>query len=284
MVRHKKMTSNQASLPQNFFTESFSTLTDSCRTSKGNILYSLEELLFVTVSAAICGYVIWTDIAEYERLKQDWFRKFYPYKKMPSHDALSELFSALELKKFAECFLNWVNGIGTKTTREVVAVDGKTIRGYASQGNKFPCISSPPFAPKTGLRWAGKGNELTTIPQLLDLLTLENCIVTLDAIKYQKNIAEKIIDRKANHILKVKNNQQDLREQLEDIFNSRLPGKQMGQLIRTWQDRKRTCETILDLNGLYDAQSWESLDTIVLIKSERTIKKTLEKSTKSSIT
>lgn len=281
------MTTNQASLPQNFFTESFSTLTDPRRTSKGNILYSLEELLFVTVSAAICGYVIWTEIAEYGRLKQDWFRKFYPYKKMPSHDALSDLFSALEPKKFAECFLNWVNGIATRTDSEVVAIDGKTIRGLASQGNKFPLHIVTAFCTKNRLTLGqqavpGKGNELTAIPQLLDLLTLENCIVTLDAIGCQKNIAEKIIDKKANYILQVKNNQQDLREQLEDIFNSKIARK-TDCAINQGHGRieKRTCETISDLSGLYDAQGWESLHTIVRIKSERTIKKTLEKSTES---
>jgi len=75
---------------------------------------------------------------------------------MLSHDALSDFFSALEHKKFAECFLNGVNGIATKTASEVVAVDGKTIRGYASQGNKFPLLSSQLFALKTGLLWASK--------------------------------------------------------------------------------------------------------------------------------
>ena len=139
---------------------------------------------------------------------------------MLSHDALSDFFSALEHKKFAECFLNGVNGIATKTASEVVAVDGKTIRGYASQGNKFPLHIVTAFCTKNRITLGqqavlDKGNELTAIPQLLNLLTLKNCIVTLEAIGCQKNIAEKIIDRKANYILQVKNNQQDFKGAVE---------------------------------------------------------------------
>lgn len=278
------MTTNQAPSPQNFFTQSFSTLTDPRRTSKGNVQYSLDELLFVTISAAICGYVIWTEIAEFGRLKQDWFRKFYPYKKMPSHDALSDLFCALEPTKFAECFLNWVNGIASKTNSEVVAIDGKTIRGFASAGNKFPLHIVTAFCTKNRLSLgqqtvADKSNEITAIPKLLDLLTLDDCLVTLDAMGCQTDIAEKIIDKKAHYILQVKNNQKDLREQMEDIFNSKIERK-TDQTLNQGHGRieKRICESISNLEGLYDVEKWKNLQTIVRIQSYRTNKKTGEQS------
>jgi len=287
MVCHiKKMTISAPQSNQNFFKESFSILKDPRRTIKGNLTYSLEEILFLTISAAICGCNTWTSIAEYGRLKQDWFRKFYPYERMPSHDAIGDLFCALDAKKFAECFINWVNGIATKEDSGVVAIDGKTVRGAASKGGKFPLHIVSAFCTKNRLCLGQrstdeKSNEITAIPQLLELLTIKGCTVTIDAMGCQQGIAGKILGREADYILQVKGNQKDLREQMEDIFGS-AAARQVNEVAEAGHGRieKRKCEAIPVKEVLLEgAGNWEGLQTLVRIRSERTIKKTGEKST-----
>jgi predicted transposase YbfD/YdcC len=271
---------------RNYFQESFCTLQDPRRTIKGNVVYSLEEILFLTISAVICGCNTWTSIAEYGRLKQDWFRKFYPYSKMPSHDAISDLFCILDAKKFAECFINWVNGIATEQGSSVVAIDGKTVRGAASKGNKFPLHIVSAFCTSNRLclgqlSTEEKSNEITAIPQLLELLTLDGCTVTIDAMGCQRDIAGKIRERKADYILQVKDNQKILKEQLEDIFESKA-ARQTDEVMESGHGRieKRRCEAIAVKTVILDGvKDWKDLQTIIRIKSERTIKKTSDKST-----
>lgn len=279
------MPNTDQKLPRNIFKESFCTLPDPRRTTKGNLVYSLEEILFLTISASICGCNTWITIAEYGRLKQDWFRKFYPYKRMPSHDAISDLFSALNPKIFAECFINWVNEIAIKTDSKVVAIDGKTVKGAASKGNKFPLHIVSAFCTKNRLCMgqqsvAEKSNEITAIPKLLELLTLDGCIVTIDAMGCQRDIAKKIREQKADYILQVKDNQKDLKEQMEDIFNSKACRKSnTTTTMGHGRIEKRECEAIMVSNILLEGhENWEDLQTLVRIKSTRTIKKSNEQS------
>lgn len=279
------MTTSGPTKSAELFTESFSTLQDPRRTTKGNIRYSLDELLFVTITGVICGYKEWEEIAEYGELKIDWFRKFYSYKKMPSHDVLGRLFQALDPKVFSECFINWVSSIATKTATDIVAIDGKTIRGAVSKVNKFPLHIVTAFCTKNRLTLGQqsvieKSNELTAIPALLDLLNLDGCTVTIDAIACQQNIAEKIIDKNADYILQVKNNQQYLKDNIEDFFNSKME-RTIDQTLTQGHGRieKRRCEVISNLGDFTGLENWKKLQSIVRIYSERTIKNTGEKST-----
>ncbi len=280
------MTTERPQATSKIFKESFTNLQDPRRTSKGNIVYSLEEILFLTISAVICGCNTWETIAEYGRLKKDWFRKFYPYKKMPSHDTINDLFCVLDAKKFGECFINWINEIATQTGSEVVAIDGKTVRGAASKGSKFPLHIVSAFCTKNrlclGQEAVGeKSNEITAIPKLLELLTLEGCTVTLDAMGCQADIAEKIRSKKAHYILQVKDNQKILKEQLEDIFNGKT-NRKTDEKYSTGHGRieHRKCEAILvDAVVLEGKENWKDLQTLVRIQSSRTIKKTGAKST-----
>ena len=224
-------------------------------------------------------------IAEYGRIKRDWFRKFYPYKRMPSHDTISDLFSVLDPQTFGECFINWINDVASKTDSDVIAIDGKTVRGAASKGNKFPLHIVTAFCAKNRLclgqqAVAEKSNEIIAIPQLLDLITIEGCIITLDAMGCQKDIAEKIRSKDAHYILQVKDNQKNLKEQMEDIFDSKTSRKtDQKQGIGHGRIELRKCEAIPITSIVLDgAQDWQDMQTLVRIRSERTIKKTGEKS------
>lgn len=107
------------------FKHHFSSLKDPRHTTKGNIIYSLEELLFLTISAVISGCNTWELIAEFGLLKKDWLRRYYPYKRIPSHDTLGKLFSALDPEAFSTCFNNWIQNVLPLTGSQVVAIDGK---------------------------------------------------------------------------------------------------------------------------------------------------------------
>lgn len=279
------MTDARALRANKTFQSNFSSLQDPRRTTKGNFTYSLEEILFLTISAVISGCNTWVSIAEFGRLKKDWLRKFYHYKRMPSHDAIGDLFCILDQQKFGECFMNWINEVSTKTNSEVVALDGKTVRGAASKGNKFPLHIVTAFCTKNRLCLGQqsvdeKSNEITAIPKLLDLLTLDGCTVTIDAMGCQTLIAEKIREKNADYILQVKDNQKILKEQLEDIFNSKTSRKTNEKFnMGHGRIEHRKCEAIATgLTILDGIENWKDLKTLVRIESNRTIKKTGEKS------
>jgi predicted transposase YbfD/YdcC len=263
------------------FTKNFSTLTDPRRITKGNFQYPLEEILFLNISAIISGFTEWKEIVYFGEEKIDWLRKFFAFKNgIPSHDILNGLFNRLDTKEFNSCFMNWVNSIVVHSDGRVVAFDGKTIRGNASNlsNSKLHIVSA--FCARNEIslgqiKVKEKSNEITAIPDLLDLIAVKGCIVTIDAMGCQKKIAEKIIEKKADYILMVKENQANLKEQIEKVFNIQRP-----KMIDVEEDlghgriEKRTCEVITKLDFLDDKEHWKSLKSIIKITSERTNKKT----------
>lgn len=274
-----KITCSPAS--NSLFTTHFSTLKDPRRTTKGNFQYPLEEILFLTISAIICGWNDWEDIIYLGKTKLDWFQKFYPYKNgIPSHDVLNRVFNRLDPKAFNDCFIQWVNSISNLSQGRVIGIDGKTIRGMASNlgDSKLHIVSAFCKLNEISLgqiKVADKSNEITAIPELLDLLTIKDCIVTIDAMGCQREIAKKIIDKEADYILMVKENQASLKEQIEKVFTIQSP-----ELIDIQEDlghgriEKRTCEVITKLDFLDGGENWTALKSIIKITSERTIKKT----------
>ena len=276
------MTTSGPELPKtSLFTENFSTLTDPRRITKGNFQYPLEEILFLNISAIISGFTQWKEIVYFGEEKIDWLRKFFAFKNgIPSHDILNGLFNRLDTKEFNCCFINWVNSIVVHSQGRVIAFDGKTIRGNASNlsDSKLHIVSA--FCARNEISLGQikvnkKSNEITAIPDLLDLIAVKGCIVTIDAMGCQKKIAEKIIEKKADYILMVKENQANLKEQIEKVFNIQKP-----EMIDVEEDlghgriEKRTCEVITKLEFLDDKEDWNSLKSIIKITSERTNKKT----------
>jgi predicted transposase YbfD/YdcC len=277
----KKMTTAGPDLSKDFFKEHFSTLKEPRRTSKGNLIYSLEEILFLTISAVISGCSTWVAIEAFGKLKIDWLRKFYSYKNgTPSHDAISDLFSIIDPKIFGECFMNWVKAIADITDSEVVSFDGKTIRGVGSNSRKYPIHIVTAFCTKNRISLGqesveDKSNEIIAIPKLLDLLTLTGCIITTDAMGCQKKIAEKIREKKADYILQVKDNQKELKQQIEKLFDIKK-AKSSDTEIDFGHGRieTRTCEVITDLKFMDGKEDWAGLSSVVRIESIRETKKT----------
>ena len=275
-------TSGPGTLSQSVFTQYFRTLKEPRRTTKGNFQYPLDEILFLTISSIISGwYEEWEDIVFFGENKLAWLQKFYPYENgIPSHDVLNKLFNRLDTKEFNLCFMKWVDSIASKTDGRVIPIDGKTIKGMASRfsDSKLHIVSA--FCAKNGLclgqvKVDSKSNEITAIPELLDLIAVKGCIITIDAMGCQREIAKKIIEKEADYILMAKENQAELKEQIEKVFRIQKP-----EMIAIQEDldhgriEKRTCEVITKLDFLDTKENWVGLRSIIKITSERTIKRT----------
>lgn len=275
-------TTGTNSPPSSLFTTHFSTLNDPRRTKKGNFQYPIEEVLFLTISSIISGWDDdWDDITFFGNNNLEWLRKYYPYKNgIPSHDVLNRFFNRLDTKEFNTCFIAWANSIATRSNGDVIAIDGKTIRGVASKinGSKLHIVSA--FCAKNEISLGqvkvdDKSNEITAIPELLDLIAVTGCIVTIDAMGCQREIAKKIIEKEADYILMVKENQAELKEQVEKNFRIKSSESiDIQEDLDHGRIEKRTCEVISNLDFLDTKENWTGINTIVKIISERTIKKT----------
>ncbi len=269
------------------FSKYFETLKDPRRTNKGNFFYPLQEILFLAMSAVISGADNWTMVHEFGNSKLSWLRKFYAYKNgIPSHDVIGKLFANLDHKLFSESFTDWINSISNYTEGEVIALDGKTIC-KSNNKNKFQkafhVVSA--YASENNLCLGQtivdqKSNEITAIPELLKVLEIKGCIVTIDAMGCQTEIAKDIVNKNADYLLMVKGNQQNLKEQVTKLFDTAKIAN-TDTIIDSGHGRieTRTCDIITDLKFLDDKEKWIGLNSIIRITSERCDKSTDKKST-----
>lgn len=263
------------------FIEYFSTLEDPRRTGNGNFSYPLTEILFLAISSIISGWNEWKEMVYFGNQNLDWLQKFYPYKNgIPSHDTVQHVFKHLDTMQFNKCFIDWTASISEESQGGVLALDGKTIRGAASMfgDSKLHIVSAFCSVNKLCLgqvKVSDKSNEITAIPELLDLISVKGHIITIDAMGCQKDIAQKIIEKEADYILAVKNNQSELKEQIEKVFSIQSVEKHdvMTDLDHG-RIEKRTCEVIENLAFLDEKEDWASLKSVIRITSERMIKKT----------
>ncbi len=202
---------------KNTIIEAFGEIHDPRREHKK--LYSLIEIIFLTITAVVSGADCFTEIAEFGENNLDWLRKYLPYKNgIPSHDCLGYFFSRINPKEVKRCFIEWVKTIAKISDGEIIAIDGKTLRqSYDSSKNKAAIHMISAWANSANMvvgqiKTEEKSNEITSIPKLIKILELKGCIVTIDAMGTQKEIAKTIIDAKADYVLALKSNQQTLYE------------------------------------------------------------------------
>ena len=189
--------------------------------------HEVEEILLVTFCGIITGCEGWNDIELYGKTKNNFLKKYFPFKSgIASDDTLRRFFRALDPDKFESCFVAWVKSFQLNVESKVIAIDGKTSRRRFDGENKSLHFLST-FASELGLSLGQikvdeKSNEITAIPQLLELLDLAKSIVTIDAMGCQSGISEKIIAKEADYILALKGNQGNLHEDVELFFNRNL--------------------------------------------------------------
>ena len=187
----------------------------------GKVIYPLPEVLLLCLLAVLAGAETFVDIARFGEKKLDLLRRFRPFLHgTPAHDHLGDILSVLDAAQFQRCFVNWVAAL-TGAPREVIAIDGKTLRRSGAKKDAQAAVHMvSAFAAHQRLvlgqvKVADKSNEIVAIPKLLDLLALEGAVVTIDAIGCQREIARKILEKKADYVLALKGNQGALRDDVE---------------------------------------------------------------------
>lgn len=236
--------------------------------------HSLDSILFISLCAVICGAERWNEIEDYGNAKIDWLEKFLHLPNgIPSHDTFKRVISMLDPKELNDSFVAWTKSIAEFTDGEVVAIDGKCIRGSSDDdtGTYTHLVSAWASANNLLLaqeKVAGKSNEITAIPRLLRILELKNCILTIDAMGCQREIAKTIMERRADYILALKGNQPEMLGRVRDSFTYIKPSSEHtmeGKLHG--REEKRTCSVITNLDNIIDRDKWAGLKSIVKIDS-----------------
>ena len=185
--------------------------------------HNLREMILMALCAVLCGADTWVDVAERAEDNESWLRRYLVLAHgTPSHDIFGQVFRVLDATVFEQCFRNWVSGLGG-VIEGAVALDGKTVCG-SRDGENTALHMVRAYATASGLCLGqegtrGKGNEIAAIKALLDTLTLKGCIVTLDAIGCQTEIAQQVADRGGDYLLAVKDNQGKLADALREFFS-----------------------------------------------------------------
>ena len=266
---------------------------------QGRVDYPLEEILILCLLAVLAGADTVTDIALFGRKKLDLLRRFRPFAKgTPAHDHLGDILAVLDPEQFQRCFVAWVAAL-TGTPEGVISVDGKTVRrsGQKKKGGKAPIHMVSAFAARQRLvlgqmKVAEKSNEIVAIPKLLEMLAIEGAIVTIDAMGCQREIAQKVVEKKADYVLALKGNQGSLREDVELFVAEQKAAGFKHTRMTTDQTvdgdhgriETRTTTVIHDVTWLRERHDWPGLRSVVVVESEREIGDKVERETRFYIT
>ena len=261
--------------PISYFTE----LTDP-RVDRGKE-HSMEDIIFLTIAAVICGAETWNDIENYGKSKEFWLKQYLRLPNgIPSHDTFNRFFSALDPEEFEQAFLSWIKDISELTAGDVISIDGKTICGSRDGKSKraVHIISAWSRSNQLSLgqiKVDEKSNEITAIPKLLNVLVLKGCLVTIDAMGCQREIATQIIDKGADYLLAVKGNQGCLEEDAERTVRFTKPASEwIEDDFGHGRIEQRKCTLYNDLSFIDNASAWKNLSAIVKIEATRYIKST----------
>jgi predicted transposase YbfD/YdcC len=204
------------------FQDHFADLTDPRRRK---VVYPLINIVAIALCAIIAGADDFVSIAVWAREKRDWLSRILDLSNgIPSHDRFNAVFAALKLAEFEKCLLSWITALHEITAKQVVAIDGKTLRNSfdaATGKSAIHMVSAWATANHISLGQVvvdAKSNEITAIPKLLQLLEISGSVVTIDAMGCQTAIAEKIVSSGADYALAVKDNQPTLHAGIEAHF------------------------------------------------------------------
>jgi predicted transposase YbfD/YdcC len=251
----------------------------------GKVVYPLDEVLLLSLLAVLAGAETFTDIARFGEKKLDFLRRFLPFEDgTPPHDTLGDIHASLDAEKFQQCFVAWVANL-TGVAAEVIAIDGKTVRrSFKKKGSKAPIHMVSAFAARQRLvvgqvNVAEKSNEIVAIPKLLEMLTIEGAIVTIDAMGCQREVARKIIDKKADYVLALKGNQGSLRDDVDEFVSEQKANGfkdcQISQFETVDGDHgrieTRKTTVIHDVDWLQKRHDWPGLKGVVMVETTREI-------------
>ena len=260
----------------------FSELTDPRRRKP---IYPLINVVTIALCAVVCGADDFVAIAKWGRTKREWLAKFLDVSGgIPSHDRFNAIFAAIQPAEFEKCLLSWITALHEISDGQIVAIDGKTLRRSFDAASSKAAIHMVSAWATTSLISLGqvvvddKSNEITAIPKLLRMLELSGCLVTIDAMGCQTEIAREIVAAKADYVLAVKGNQPTLHQGIKDFFLRAIVNGFAGIKVRRYETHERghgrretrmycVCEAPADLP---DRARWTKLNAIGIAFNETT--------------
>jgi predicted transposase YbfD/YdcC len=252
-------------------------------------LHPLLSIVVIAICAVIAGAESWDDIEEFGVIRADWFASFLDLPHgIPSHDTFNRVFAALDPVQFRTCFLHWMQAVAAVLPAQVIAIDGKAVRGSHDRGEGKQVIhlvsawASANRVVLAQVKVDEKSNEITALPDLLRCLALAGCMVTIDAMGCQRAIAQQILDQEGSYVLALKENQRTLHADVQLSFATAQADDFAGirhdaaEAIETGHGRIETRHAwVLDdpavLAWLQERHAWPGLQAIGLVRGERRI-------------
>ena len=274
---------------------------DDPRMDTHNRRHNFHDILVITILGAICGADTWIEICEFAEAKFDWLKTFLELPHgVPSHDTFGRVFSLINPKEFEECFRQWIASLAVDISKEVIAIDGKTLRGSHNRKKGLrPLHLVSAWAVNNRImlgqvKTEEKSNEIEAIPRLLKIIDVKGSIVTMDAMGCQKKIAKQIVEQGANYVLALKDNQETLHQDIASIFTKGKEAekkyKKMLNRIKVEKVRnhgrmeRRRYTLISARDSLLFELRWPGLKGIGMLETTRTVNNEVEKSVRYFLT
>ena len=249
--------------------------------------HKLVDVLVIAICAILCGANDWVAVETFGRAKREWFARFLELAHgIPSHDTFGRVFAVLSPQALQACFLRWMQAVAQVTEGQVVAIDGKTLRrSYDRRSAKAAIHMVSAWATRNRvvlgqLKTEEKSNEITAIPELLKVLDVSGCIVTIDAMGCQKAIAQQIVEQEAAYVLALKQNHGTLYEAVVQQFQAARDTASEQTTLQTYETEEKhhgrvelrrhwTLEVPPDL---VQKDAWRQLRCVGMVESERHLK------------
>jgi predicted transposase YbfD/YdcC len=248
--------------------------------------HKLTDILAIAILGSICDANAWTDIEEFGKAKKDWLETFLDLPNgIPSHDTFGRVFSLIDPVAFQSVFSEWVATIRERVSDEIISIDGKCLRGSHDKANgkaAIHMVSAWSDANRLVLgqvKTEEKSNEIKAIPELLRMLALKGCIVTIDAAGCQKNIAAQIREQGGDYVLAVKGNQRNLYDEIVGFFRKKEAGGHEKIKVLYFEETDgghgrveiRRYWIVQDLSWMYVRRNWKDLRLVGMVEAERHI-------------
>ena len=257
--------------------------------------HDLIDLLVIAICTLLCAGESFNDMEDFGKAKHDWFKTFLALRNgIPSHDTFNRLFAALDPKAFLDCFLHWTQSLRQAVPQEIVALDGKALRRARNADQSVKYVVSA-WAESNGLvlgqlKVADKSNEITALPELLRVLELSGCIVTVDAMGTQKKIAQEIIEADADYVLALKGNHETVHAEVKTFLDETVAETSKPRLVGVKLSKAASTLAVLEtvekdhgrmetrryyqsahVGWFADRAKWEGLQSVGMVEALREI-------------